>query len=322
MSEQNLGSVNENDFNQTILDMQNATQEVREQPRVESEKADEKEESTPIPEKVIVDKELDPVDQEFISKRDSDLENEAKRMGWRPQEEFKGNQEDFISATEYIGRTDLYNKISNQNKVIKRLEEGMTELTGLNKKQHEMLLKEKAEYLLHQKRLAIENGNVDETERFENAYHEINKELIPGELRPGKIQNQPEVHPAALEFARRNANWFNEDNAENSNMKDYAIKKEVYLQKLYPEWSDEKRLVETEKSVKEFFGNKFRNVNRDRAPQVAIPESQNYSPKGKSEKFTFNQLPTKHKAIVRTMCRHGGLSLDEYAQQLHDMGEV
>jgi hypothetical protein len=320
MSEQAMGSVNENDYSQTILDMQNATQEIKENPRVDSKEIEPEKES--IEHSPPDKREMDPVDQEFASKRQySEIEQEAISKGWRPREEYKGNPDDFRSASEFLGRTELYDKISNQNKVIKRLEEGMNELTTLNKKQHEMLLREKADYILQQKRAAIESGNVGEAEKFEEAYHNIyQNEPQPSHKTVPETSSEP--HPAAIEFARRNIGWFNEDSPENANMKDYAIKKEIYLQKIYPEWSDERRLMETEKAVKDFFGHRFKNINRERAPQVAITDSQNYSVKEKGDKFTFNQLPSKQKAIVRQMARYGGLSLDEYAQQLHDMGEV
>jgi len=306
MNEAVLNSISEENIEQVDASIENEVKKIDDVSGVESEKTEEPQ--------------LDDFDREYAKKtKYSDTEQQAMLKGWRPSDEFSGDPKDFRSAQEFLGRTDLYNKISNQNIVIKRLEDSMQELTGLNRRQNDMLLKEKADYILQQKRLAIENGNVDETERFEKAYHDINQELTPRQTPNEKIQNQPDVHPAALEFARRNANWFNEDSPENSNMKDYAIKKEVYLQRLYPEWTDEKRLNETERSVKDFFSNKFKNSNRDRASKVSVTNEPTTSTRNK---FTFNQLPNDLKETVRNMASGTRLSLDDYAQKLHETGEV
>lgn len=322
-----MGSLDENAFESTILEMQNATAQARtEEPEIKkreievpnSMSVEEEAKNDPVE----TEQEMDPVDREFADKRKlSSLEQEALSKGWRPKDQFIGDPEKFVEAKEFLGRTELFDRISGQNKAINELKLTVKELADMNRKQHEILEREKADYLLQQKRLAIESGNVAEAEKFEEAYHSITNESK--QTNDGKVR-QPEVqepHPAAVEFARRNVGWFNDDSEENSTMKNYAIKKEVYLQKLYPEWSDERRLMETERAVKDFFSHKFKNTNRDRAPKVAVSDNQNYSVKSK-DKITFNQLPSHYKAIVRRMSQATGLSLDEYAQQLHDLGKI
>lgn len=329
-TEQNMGSVDESGFNQTILEMQQATSQVREE-KVETPKKEidlpelshdeEYGQEEPLQKSAKQQDEIDPVDREFASKRKySNVEQEALTNGWRPKDQFSGNAEDYIEAKEFLDRRELYDKITHQSKALKELKFTVKELADLNKRQQEMLMKEKADYLLQQKRLAIESGNVSEAEKFEEAYHTVAKEVQPQPETKPQQQAVIESPPAAVEFARRNIAWFNEDSPENTNMKNYAIKKEAYLNQLYPEWSDERRLMETERAVKEFFSYRFKNANRERAPKVAVNDSQNYSVK--SKKITFNQLPSHYKAIVRRMSQATGLSENDYAQQLYDAGKI
>ena len=322
MSEKMIGKMmgtleNEEAFNEVVAGMQSAANAAANETESLSNETEKEEKTENL-------QEIDPVDREFTEKREihkrqySEIELEALKKGWRPEEEYTGDPQNFRSAQEYLGRSELYEKIAGQNRAIKNLESSMKELTELNRRQHEMLMKERADYFLQQKRAAIENGNITEAEKFEEAYYNTNQNL--GVPPTSKIPATYEPHPAAIEFARRNVNWFNEDTPENIIMKEYAIKKEEYLQKIYPEWSDEKRLIETERAVKDFFSHRFKNVERQKPSRVAIAENTNYSTT--PAKFTFDQLPAKYKPMVARMAKATGLGLDEYAQQLREMGEV
>lgn len=242
----------------------------------------------------------------------SDIEKEALKKGWKPSHLFEGNSQDFRSAREYIERSEILHKLSHQNQNVKKLTDTVQELLKVNKNQQDMISKERADYYLQQKREAINNGNVDDAEKFERAYYE-------SQIHNNYQQKDKDVNPSALEFARRNINWFNDENPE---MKEFAIKKEEYLSRLFPDWSDEKRLAETEKAVKEFYPNKFGNVNRETPPAINITSSENLSLKKSKRKITFAQLPSAYKTVVRQMANYGDLNLDDYAQQLYDSGVV
>lgn len=304
--------IDQKEFDQTILEMEEATRGI-----ISGHESDDLEE----PEELEEPSEGEPRQDSNDKEEYSELEKEAIAKGWKPKNQFNGDPGKFRSAKEYLDRGELYDALENQRHEVKLLKSTMNELLSINKRQHEMLKKEKADYLLQQKRQAIANGNIDEAEQYEKAYYDA---YIPEDY-PEKQQTQPDVtpdlSPAVQEFVRRNADWFNNNTDETKRMMEYAVKKSDYLSRVYPDWTEEKQLIATEKAVKEMFYNHFENKNRGKPSSVNIPAVENYSQKQK-QKVTFNNLPEKYKPIVRKMAEYGGLTLDEYAQQLYNQGVV
>lgn len=241
-------------------------------------------------------------------------EREAMEKGWKPQGEFDDPDKKFVSAEEYLGRGDLYEKISWQNKEIKKLTEGIQMLTDANKKQQEQSIKEKADYLLQQKREAIASGNVEEAENYEKAYNETQNDLSSIVPNP----NQPA--PAALDFAQRNSSWFNGKGEQQKEMTAFAISYENALSQSRPNMGDEDRLLQTEKAVRKAYSHVFVNPERPTAPKVIKSSPENKGPAVKTKKFTFNMAPSEAKAVIRSMARAANMTLDDYADQLHKSG--
>ena len=49
----------------------------------------------------------------------SPIEEKAIQMGWRPKDQFEGDEEEFIDAKEFVRRQPLFDRIENQNKQLK-----------------------------------------------------------------------------------------------------------------------------------------------------------------------------------------------------------
>ena len=49
----------------------------------------------------------------------SPIEQKALEMGWRPKEEFEGEEADFIDATEFVRRKPLFEKIDTVGKELR-----------------------------------------------------------------------------------------------------------------------------------------------------------------------------------------------------------
>ena len=67
----------------------------------------------------------------------SPIEEKALEMGWRPQEEWDGEPEDFIDAKEFVRRQPLFDKIEQTTKALKDLKKGHEALI-----QHHLKVKE------------------------------------------------------------------------------------------------------------------------------------------------------------------------------------
>lgn len=240
-------------------------------------------------------------------------EQHAINQGWKPKDQFTGDSSEWIPAREFNKNGEFIDVIKNQSKKIKKLEDSMQSVVDLNTKLYKSNMQEKANEVLEAKRLAIQNGNVEEAEQLEDKFHEMQKET-------GGDKSQPA--PEAVEFQRRNHEWFNDLTPENAAMRSYAVQKEVQLQQTFPDWSDGKRLLEVEKITKKYFKIGGENVNRSKPTAVNVVPPENSSLGKAKKKFTFNMLPSHMKQEVRTIATTCNMELDEYANQLHEMGEV
>ena len=53
----------------------------------------------------------------------SPVEQKALEMGWRPKEEWTGEEGDFISAETFVARKPLFDRIEHQNKELKQVKQ-------------------------------------------------------------------------------------------------------------------------------------------------------------------------------------------------------
>ena len=60
----------------------------------------------------------------------SKIELEAMEMGWRPKEEFNGEEDDFIDAKEFVRRKPLFDKIDSTTRELKQFKKAFDALKG------------------------------------------------------------------------------------------------------------------------------------------------------------------------------------------------
>ena len=137
---------------------------------------------------------LDKVVDTPEQKEPTEIEKRAIEMGWRPKEEFNGDEADFIDAGEFVRRKPLFDKIEDSSRQIKQLHKALEAF-----KQHYSSVKE-AEYnraltaLKQHRKEALTAGDGD---RFEA----IDEEIKRVETEASKIQevqqveDTPTVHP-------------------------------------------------------------------------------------------------------------------------------
>ena len=61
-------------------------------------------------------------------KQHTEVELRAMEMGWRPRDEFSGEDDDFIDAKEFVARKPLYDKIAQQSKQLKNVTQAVEAL--------------------------------------------------------------------------------------------------------------------------------------------------------------------------------------------------
>lgn len=130
----------------------------------------------------------------------SELEAKARRMGWRPKDEYQDAPDDFVSAEEFVARAPLYKQIHELKSAIKDITHNIqqAEERGRQKALEELML---------QKQLAYQQGNYSKAQELEQ------QQLDMLQNNPQQVQaQQPAV---SIEDIRSTAEWaqFEAENA-------------------------------------------------------------------------------------------------------------
>jgi hypothetical protein len=195
----------------------------------------------------------------------SAIEQKALEMGWRPREEFDGDDETFIDAKEFVNRAPLFEKISSQSKQIKRLEQAQHALQGHYNKVRQTEYNAALRALKAELEVAVEEGDLTKYHALNEKREEIEQDHQTLKQELAGAQVEPEV-PAELEQWIERNSWFKTqphmrvfaDNASDR----FAAKVRAGLM------TTGEALREVEKLVREEFPGKFRNPNKDKPSAV------------------------------------------------------
>lgn len=220
----------------------------------------------------------------------SEVEQRAMEMGWRPKEEFDGDEVDFIDAKEFVARKPLYDKISQQSKELKSVRTAIDAL-----KEHYTKVKE-TEYqraiadLRNERKRAFQDMDADRVAEIEDQikHAQTEFETIKQEAQAIKVESQ-EVHPEFSNFLSRNP-WYQ----STKYMREWA---DETGQRLAATMSPNEVLKEVEKLVRKEFPHKFTNPNKENAPDVSTS-----SGKGRSAKAEYQMTEQEHR-IWQTLHR-------------------
>ena len=100
------------------------------------------------------------------------MEQKAMEMGWRPKDEFHGDEDDFIDAKEFVRRQPLFEKIEAQNKQIKNVTKALETFKQHYTKVEQAAVERALTMLKTQRKEALSDGDGD---RFELLDDEIKK---------------------------------------------------------------------------------------------------------------------------------------------------
>lgn len=211
----------------------------------------------------------------------TEVEQRAMDMGWRPKEEFSGEDGDFIDAKEFVARKPLYDKIGQQSKQLKNLGSAIEALKGHVGKVQEAAVQTAIKALKEQQKQAIVEGDADK-------FQEIGDSIKDAEIQVAQIKDlndtplvkeEPVLHPEFAHWQNRNP-WYN----STGYMKDYADKLGA---KLANTMTPSEVLKEVEKAVRKEFPNKFSNPNKTDAPETGT--SKNSGRAASAERYEMNE---------------------------------
>ena len=225
--------------------------------------------------------------------QENDAEVRARRLGWVPKEDFKGDPERWRPADEFLSRGEtllpilrrdnekLHDKLSKFERMLAEKDEATKELLDYTRKSEERsYARAKAEI---EERIAQAAANADPaTVRAEMA--KLDALEKPAPKREEAKTEQTGVDPEIQDWLKTN-NWYVTDRALNG----YATDIWGQLERDAPGMSTSERLAETKKRTMDKFPEKFGiNPKREGAAAVATPSGETRErKKGK----TYDDLP-------------------------------
>lgn len=239
----------------------------------------------------------------------SPIEKQALEMGWRPKDEFDGEDDDFIDAKEFVRRKPLFDKIESTSKELKAVRRALESF-----KQHYSMVKETEynramEALKKQRKLALEDGDGDRFEAIDTEIKNVEKQVadIQKEKAAPVVQDEPEFSNEFLVWKDRNK-WYD----QKAHMRVYADQLGVDLHKRG--MSPQEVLRQVEKEVKRYFQQEFTNPRKSDAPNV---ESSRANGKATSKRDDY-PLTAEQKKAMHDFARMGLLTPEEYIQSLRE----
>lgn len=275
-----------------------------------------------------------------LSEEEVAIEAQARRMGWRPKEEFSRPPERWVDAKTFVERgmtelpvlRDRYRKLDGQlANVTKELTDTkitmaeqqrvLLELREMSKNAEDRAYIRAARELAQRERDAVAAADTA-------AYDAVQRERVDLEQTrprstppappvrheaPSAPQAPAQVAPEVEAWVNENAWWFKADPVLNQ----VAIAYDAEVKREHPEWSVTEQLVEAKARVVARFPDKFGNPRRAAAQAVA---TSNNSPAPTRKGKTVKDLPREFQdAFARFQRMMPGYTEAEYLKTLGDM---
>jgi hypothetical protein len=233
------------------------------------------------------------------SNPNTEVEDKARKMGWTPKEEFKGDPGKWRGAAEFVERGEqmlpiVRATVKRQERDIAELKQTINDLAEFNSKAVQKGY-EKALRELEAKRVeAVAAGNAADFVKVDQEIADLKKEAATPA--PKLPDYNPDNDPEYREWESRNR-W----------LKDPELAAEADVQALYLRNKGNKEtgaafLDKVAERVRKEFPDRFTNPRRNSAPSVEGQGAPAKSGKGKS----YADLPTEAKAACDRFVKNSG----------------
>lgn len=249
----------------------------------------------------VENNEVEPQDNGTDIPKTNALEDRARAMGWRPQEEWEGAPEEWIDAKEYVGRKPLFDHMSVMRRELKETQKALRALTEHHQKVRENEYKRAIEDLKSAKKAAFDAGDTDKIVEIDDKLTDIKAQAIAQE----KADQQPvnRVHPNFIAWVERNS-WY----AQNPELRAKADEIGTGHALMHPDKSPDEVLEYVEREIKK----SFRNPNKDR-PSAVDGASNKEKPAGSKSTVVLTE---QEEAVMKTLVRNGVMTKEEYMTEI------
>jgi hypothetical protein len=246
--------------------------------------------------------------EQQVEKQTSPIEERALEMGWRPREEFEGDEEDFIDAKEFVRRKPLFDKIESVSRESKTLRKALDSLKSHYTKVRETEYQKALRDLKQEQKQALADGDVDRFYAIEDEQKLVEQEKAVFMEAQAQIQTEPQqVHPEFAAWVDRNR-WYETQ----PHMQTFADGVGARLQGAVRAgtMTPAQVLKEIEKAVRDEFPTRFRNPNKDK------PAAVEGSVRSGTSSTKEPVLSDEERQIMNTLVRGGHLTKEQYLADL------
>lgn len=257
--------------------------------------------------------EQQPQDQQQNDQQDTQRQSDearARSMGWRPREEFRGDESKWVDATEFVRRGEEHLPIVRAE--LKRTRQDLDETRRLarealdfqrqQQERERKRLQGEIEALKQQQLAAVQSGDTQAYLQTEQAI-KAKTEQMPAEVKPIPA---PGPAPEAIDFKRRNP-WFERDAA----LRGAANGIHEELLQSEPGLSLAENLARVEEEVKRRFPDRFVNPRRNSPGTVEGVTQTGGRPPG-TRKKGYADLPAEAKAACDKYVAQKLMTRDQY----------
>lgn len=244
-------------------------------------------------------------------------EVEARKFGWVPKEEFKGNEDDWRGADEFLRRgreingylrkdlDKLNRKLSERDGELLEIKGVLKEFQKFHAETEERAYKRAIKEINEQRKEAIKSGDGDLVVELEEQLEELKEHKpVPKEQ---KQETQPFTPPPEfLEWVDENK-WYNTDRA----LQGAAVAISEELRAQYPTKFGKEFLDLVSDEVKKNFPEKFKTSRQSHVPAVEGGNNNRGTSKGK----TFADLPPEAKAACLRFEKQNLVKREDYVKQ-------
>jgi len=250
-------------------------------------------------------------------------ESQAMADGWRPQEEWKGDPDAWVSAKEFNRAKSLFNKIDHEVKARKAYE---VKLAELEKSFHdriqnvvEVTRQQTLADLNKQKREAVEEADYDLVQAIDEKIDTAKDQLKDAPTHKEEKQAAVEEIRSPVQNWMSANSWFDKD----AEMTDFALSYQQASLNRLPDPTNisdaqlQATLEQTTVAVKRAFPEKLGSApapTRARAPSV-----ESGTPRRSNKRLSENDLSAEERTVMGKMSFHGAMDNDAYVQAIADM---
>jgi hypothetical protein len=228
------------------------------------------------------------------------IEDRARQAGWRPQEEWNGNPEDWIDAKEFVGRQPLFDKIKDLKGEVHGLKKDVGMLANNYRQIQQTAYQRALEELTSQRKQAAKEGDtetvVELSDKIEELKEDARKAPPPA----------PDVPQEFKSWVDKNS-WYNNDTDLRADADAFGIS----FRAKNPSASLDEMLQHVEERIKRTNPEKFPTAKRPSASAVEGGTSPVSRSRGA---ITEADLSDVERSVMNTLVKRGEMTKKDYLE--------